>query len=413
MRMLWEMRRVVVIFLIALGVGGVAGYFSRSEAKVAREVEVKRSVREERVARDWSGDDLLKLTADGIREMRKDSSPLSRKLADWTTDEIRAALEESVRSPDSIFRSTPGSSVEYALMAEWMKRNHEEAVAWFETVESDYAKARLALTITGEWPKENAMAGLDFYLSHRALHGQWRPHSLHANVFNQAAAIGPAALEAVLRRYGEENIHAHSTLELEFPAGFDFRTLAAGEEFQKLEKRGGSTPLIRVWSEKDPAGAFSWMMERGGMEKASSMATTYGKDPEQRLKWLGGEMSTWSAEQRKELADHALLSWSMKPEALKYLAEGVKDPAQAEELRAYSIQAIYEGWATRAMPVLGDIPDPSRRIELLLAAEPSPVLDKDRDRAFPAVGEAVMRNTLREWNATPEQIETIIQRFKP
>ena len=407
------MKRVMLTFAIALCLGALVGYFSRSSARQAREMETKRSVREERAeVKEWSGDDLLKLTADGMRENReKGNGPLTDRLADWSTDELRAALEESVKSPDAMFRNTPGSRVEYALMAEWMKRDHEAAVAWFEGVESDYARARMALTITGAWPKEDAMAGLDFYMKHRALHGQWQPFSLHANVFNQAAASGPAALEEVLRRYGKEMIHLNSQIDLAFPEGFDFRTLVAGEEFKKLEKRGQISPLVSEWSDRDPAGAFSWMMEQGGMERASSMAGMYGKEPEQRLKWLGGEMSGWSAEQREELAESALSSWRSKPEALKYLAEGVKDPALAEELRVHSIQAIYyQGRAQQALEVLGGIPDPARRIELLLTTERA--AGGGDAPPLSAAGEHTMRTLLPEWNATPEQIETIIQRFK-
>jgi len=409
------MKRLLLTFVIALGVGGVASYFSRSSARQVREVETKRALREEAGgAREWSGDDLVRATQERMKNQQGGNSPLARQLAEWSTDEIRAALEESVRSPDSIFRVTPGARVEYELILEWMKRDHEAAAAWLETVESDYAKARLVPMIIGAWPKEDAMAGLDFFIKHRKP-GSAENFSLYAKAFNQAAASGPKAVDAVLSRFLGEHLLLYEHINLEFPAGFDFRTLVAGDEFGKLEARGQSLPLQREWSDQDPAGAFSWLMEKGGIAKAWDMAGMYGEEAGlQRLKWLGGEMNKWSAEQRKELADHALLSWSSEPEALKYLAQGMKNPALAEELRIHSIQAIYEGKAKQAMRVLGDIPDPSRRIELLLAAERSPVLENEgASISFPAAGEASMRSTLREWNATEAQIDTIIQRFKP
>jgi len=67
------------------------------------------------------------------------------------------------------------------------------------------------------------------------------------------------------------------------------------------------------------------------------------------------------------------------------------------------------------LKVLGTIPDPARRIELLMGTEAQAETGSSEDRRAVKLGfqgELTLRTKLREWNATEAQVETIIQQFK-
>lgn len=409
MRMLWEMRRVVVIFLIALGVGGIAGYFSRSSAKVVREVEMKRSVREEAPAeKSWGAEDFLKASM-GNRV-------LTDQLSDWSIDELRAALDGSARSPDAFFEMTLGSAVERALLAEWMRRDFEGALGWFEALESDYVKARLLSTLSGGWPKERGLEGIDFVLNHRELYfpnGRASPWQILATGISKAAEGGPAAVNEVLRRLRENDGDLDSLGRLDFPPGFDFHTFIGGDEFAHVYEEKKGFRFAEAWSLEDPEGAIGWLLGQHGVKAISPLATaTKDGKSERRLRWLAGEMSNWSVEDQDEFLNQAASQWFRAPEAPLLMAESAKDPAMAEKIRATGIQSMYRGSVGSGLKLLGAIPEPARRIELLMEAEPQARrAEGDPGRLGPQ-GEITLRAKLREWNATEAQTETIIQRFK-
>lgn len=407
---------MVIIFVITLGAGVVAGYLSRSSARVVREQETKRSVREANGAGEvWGAEDFVKASVERMRAARqKGNSYLTNELADWSTDEIRAALEASAKSADALYEVTLGRSVESSLMAEWMRRDFDGAMGWFEGQDSDYVKKRMLPLLSQQWPKERGLEAIDFALRYRGLHGWNSPGRFFSTGLNKAAEGGPAAVNEVLRRLRENGVEMSEVRELEFPPGFDFRTFIGGEEFAHLKENRRGFAFAEAWSFQDPEGACRWLKEEGGGIPALISLAAWEDDGSAapRLRWLGGELSNWSEKEQDEFfRQGALRQLFRDPDAQITMAEGAKDPAMAERIRKMGIQAMYEGAVGPGLRVLGSIPDPARRIELLMEVEPKTDSGNQMaERLYPQ-NEITLRAKLREWNATEAQTETILERF--
>ena len=410
------MKRILLTIAIPLSVGTLAGYFSYSSAKQIPEVEMKRSVREESGAAEvWSADDFLKASMERAAKARqKGHTGLTDQLADWSTEEIRAALEESVKSPDALFQMTLGARVEDALLAEWMRRDFDGAIGWFEALGSDYVKQRMLPALSQHWPKERGQEAIDFALRYRGLHGWNSPGRFFSTGVSKAAEGGPAAVNEVLRRLRENGVEMSEVRELEFPAGFDFRTFIGGKEFAHLKENRRGFAFAEAWSFQDPEGACRWLKEEGGGIPALISLAAWEDDGSAapRLRWLGGELSNWSEKEQDEFfRQGALRQLFRDPDAQITMAEGAKDPAMAERIRKMGIQAMDEGAVGPGLRVLVSIPDPARRIELLMEVEPKTDSGNQMaERLYPQ-NEITLRAKLREWNATEAQTETILERF--
>ena len=97
------------------------------------------------------------------------------------------------------------------------------------------------------------------------------------------------------------------------------------------------------------------------------------------------------------------------PDSLAALAAGAKDPGTADEVRAMGIQGIYWGKTADVLPLL-EAMEPARRIDALSNA--SPLRHGGFRAAFGPADEEILRSKLVEWQAKPDQIETIVGRFK-
>ena len=110
-----------------------------------------------------------------LREKASDglANPLAEELADWSTAEIRAALEESLKSPACRMPGDPASRLPHFLMGAWIQRDFAAARAWFESLDPGKAKEQMASAMAIHWPRDRG--GEAPWVLHRTFIG-YRPH---------------------------------------------------------------------------------------------------------------------------------------------------------------------------------------------------------------------------------------------
>lgn len=96
-------------------------------------------------------------------------NPIAKKLEDWTEEDLRANLEASLREPDFMLRNSVGEGIGTMLLAEWLSRDVDAAVAWFDNLSSPAMKGNLAVGLMDLWPRNHAQEGRAFFAANRRL----------------------------------------------------------------------------------------------------------------------------------------------------------------------------------------------------------------------------------------------------
>ena len=358
----------------------------------------------------WSNGDFL----DFVRRRNLEKvypNPLAGKLADWTSGEITDALNASLTDPACILHNGAGEGLANFLLAEWMRRDFDAALAWFDQLEPRSVKSSLIQKIGNLWPADKSEEGLAFVRANLSLSSG--SDQILVNILGSRARQGAGAVEDLLKIMREEKIHFDVSQPIDFPADFDFSALAESEEFQTLWDRQGCTMFMRGWFGQDKDAAYDWLLENHGVESLSSnMLMPPDGNYQGYFKWMGGRIESLDPARRVEYVDHNRQDWLKFPDRLPSLADNITDPVLLGELRTIGVQSLHGGNAVSVVPLLEGIDDPARRIEML---ETTPPPDMDRtflSRGFTSGDEALLRRALVEWNAAPERIEAIIARFK-
>ncbi len=363
----------------------------------------------------WTtGDFLASARKQSLQAKQPGFNPLAEKLADWTDEEIIAALNASLHDPDFALPSGAASGLDGLLLGEWMQRDLDAAIAWFDRLESVSTKSRLASALSYRWPADKSEQGLAFVLANRVLFPETTAWSILTKVLEGRAKQGPAAVENFLRTLREEKIEFSSEAPGHFPDHFDFATLANGDEFQQLWESGDAKPLILAWHSQNRDQAFDWLVENHGVKSLAAIASLADGDVLGNAKWLGGKVEALDAKQRGEFLEEMRETWTVHPTNLVAFAEGIADPGVLAEARLLGVQSVFAGQTHQMMPLLESIEDPAERIAILENARPSALFSRYPDyRRFDVSNESFLRRKLAEWHASDARIESIISRFKP
>ena len=346
---------------------------------------------------------------------RSDFDPFeafSDMLANWSTEDIRNALDASLKDPDCVLGDN--SLAVDTLFAELMKRDIELAVRWFDGISIDAMRRRMVLSVSHCWPAEQAARGLDFVLSHRDLFVAASPWSILVKNMEAQAKQGPAALGDLLKRFSDEKLDLGFGNNVTLPADFDFAQFVTTEGFQ-IQK---STPLMAVilsgWLDRDKDAAFGWFQANGNLEKLPVMIT---RDPAKRagqLEWLGEKLSSLDEDQASKLFDSMSVRLNSDPRSAAALAKGIRNPQLQEKAICLSARAIFSGDVEFALSQLEGISDPGRRVEFLSTTVPSPSAYAAYGRRPVTDGDlALLRGKLAEWGASESQTEAILKKVKP
>jgi hypothetical protein len=416
------MRRVVII-AVSAAIGGVVGWKARVPAVETPPSSPAITVAGETPRPKWTKDDFL--TA--LREKASDglANPLAEELADWSTAEIRAALEESLESPACRMPGDPASRLPHFLMGVWMQRDFDAARAWFESLDPGKAKEQMASAVAIHWPRERGGEAFDYLLANRELMKR-AGFSLVLSGIQFSVNQGPAALVAFMARLRENGFEYPNAIGggfpmgVQYPAGFDFATLVASDEFARLpvvDEHGAQTTadmLLSKWHARDRDAAYDWILQHRGVEGLNLMAGNFEVKSADNLRWLAGKADALSPADKETFRGSVMPKWVFSPDTLRQFAEASGDPDLVAAARGYGVQALFFGGTRGALAVIEGL-DPEARLEMLEAAEPEAGLMKKHRhyRKFDDVDESLLRKKLAEWNAGEERTEAILSRFKP
>ncbi|RYD20555.1 MAG: hypothetical protein EOP88_14600 [Verrucomicrobiaceae bacterium] len=333
-------------------------------------------------------------------------NPYAEEMAQWTDEEIRSALQESLRNRDFLMDSGSARSMASGLLREWMKRDCAAASDFFLTIPAPIRNGGMTLSLSMAWPAEHAAEGLAFVKANPMVFEGASPWSILSKNIEARAAEGSASLIALLGDLRESKLDLGFENPMKMPQGFDFETLMKSPEMEELTEKGQAKFFARAWYAEDREACFQWMKEKGNLQDLPNLIAFASDDYTDGLRWIGSKIETMEPAGREKVIEGIRVGGG---EVLDKIARGMSDPAQADDLRAASVRWIMAGPVAESMKVLGCIPDPARRVRALQEADVNP---KPGQRPMSPANAQVLRNHLKEWNATPEQTEAIMNKFQ-
>lgn len=405
----------ILVFAGAVAAGAAIGWSGhRGQDQESNPVLAQKAETRTPAGPKWGKEDFLKSIRSRIKQATQPGhNPFTEVFADWTDDEIRSALEESLVHPECLLLGGTGQGLDSLLLREWMRRDLDAVIDWHERLDSLSAKRRLAVPMGNWWPTERASEGLTFVLSNRGFF----PGPLAAVVLLKNLEVearkGPAAVESLLRIFREENFDLSLGNPISLPPDFDHRALLEGEEYGKIFNTGMGRSILQNWVSTDRDEAFDWLVEtQGGEGLRSIMDNPSGIRPDE-LRWLAGRIEDLDTEAKSRFVDSMSQQWILAPFGVQAFMEGLSDPVLRGEIQGLAAQSVFAGRTHNAMPIIETISDPERRIALLESAEPDALFSRQPyRRAFDAENEALLRRKLGEWNAGEDRIEAILSKYR-
>lgn len=416
------MLRLAAIFLFSVVVGFV-GVRVRPPQRVAGPVaEVRQEARDR--AKTWNRDDIL----GWIREKEPGRgfglvpNPVAEDLKAWSAGELRSALDDALLDPSGALPNGKANTVIGWLIQEWMSRDPDAVVAWFEGLGAESTKRRLAGRLGSQWPADRAEEGLEMLIRNRNFFDT--PSGISSWAFVQlaigsAAQQGPAAVDAVLARLRSHQLDPRYGSPTSFPAGFDFSALAASPAAAAFLAEGNAF-FAGQWMKEDPEGAFDYFKESLIIEDQGRLGMlfhdvlprsgTVDLDAAKvRAEWLASKLTPLEPDDRAKIANDAVGELSEYPTVLGGFLAAVEDPdVRAEVSRVAAIRLLHGGIGT-ALDFFETAGDQDERLLLL---EEATVGRPEWRGWMREKDERLLRERLAAWNTPPERVEAIVRSVK-
>lgn len=359
----------------------------------------------------WSRDDVLGFARGRMEKIHAPGfNPYEEVVADWTDEEIRAALDESLKHPECVLPGASASEIPSFLLGVWMKRDLDAALAWVEGMGSSSLSRRMRHSLAFQWPLERAVEGVDYLVGHRESFPGNSASLLLNKAIQSKISEGAEAVKAVLRKIEGAGLEIASVGDdLKVPDGFDFRSLMDSPELEKIWDQGPGKDFALEWFAQDRDAAFDWMQGKHGLEDVYLLAYRTGGDLRGDMRWLGGKIGTMDPEQREVFFGSVETAWKHSPSFAALFVEGLEDPDLKDEARLrFGTLAMTGQSVPQALELLEGVRDVSRRIAAVKAGVADGV-GKGGTSFFSAAQDAeLLRRKLAEWEANPEEIESII-----
>ncbi|QJE94404.1 hypothetical protein [Luteolibacter luteus] len=409
-----------LIFVIAAAAGwGLSSFVKVTPETAVPEKAKPVAVIEKAVPKQkWTREDVLRSAKERAEQV---SSPgfnaYEEVVADWTTAEIRAALEASLKHPGCLLSDGPASELPASLLGVWMKRDLDAALAWMEALETGTMKRKLLQGMASRWPLERAAEGVDYLASHRDSFPGVSGSLILNKAIQHSTGEGPEAVKVMIRKIQDAGLEfANLGEELKVPEDFNFQTLMDSPELDLIWENGIGEEFARQWFAQDREAAYAWTQRKHGLESVFNLTYRVGGNLRADMQWLGGKVEAMNADQQEVFFGSVDSAFRYSPSFAGLLVEGLKDPAlQEQTLLRYGAAALNGPAVPDALALLEKVSEPSKRIaaiqQVLSAAEGEGIERKIYLNAK-SHGE-FLRRKLGEWQATPEQIEFIMKGLAP
>lgn len=415
------MLRLAAIFLFAVVVGFVGVRVRPPERAAGPAAEVRHAARDR--AKSWTHDEIL----GWIREKNTGRAfnlvpnPVAEDLKAWSAGELRAALDDSLLDPSSALSNGMATTVTGWLIEEWMSRDPDAVVAWFEGLGAESKKRRLASLLGAYWPEDRGADGLELLLRNRDFFDP--PGAISSWAFVQlaiesAAQRGPAEVEAVLAQLRTHRLDPRYGNPGSFPEGFDFATLAASPAGAAFLAEGNAF-FAGQWMKEDPEGAFDHFKATLTVEDRNGVGTLFGDvlpragdvDSEAatvRAGWLASKLDTFEPGDRRKVAIDAVEALFEHPAVAGGFIAAVEDPEVRSEASRLAATRLFERGVGPAMEFF-EATGEARRLELL---EEATVGRPEWKTWMRERDERLLRERLAAWKAPGERIEAILRSMK-
>ncbi|WP_035601806.1 hypothetical protein [Haloferula sp. BvORR071] len=410
------MKALLPLFASGLITGGaVAWQKNRPPAVVPGVASAPQSPVSKAPPKKWEVRNFIDLINDAP-ELDESSNFLAPQLTDWSDAELQKALNEALASPDCVLDGSSSKILARMLVAEWMRRDLTSALAWFEAIPSETMRSELASAVSFYWPLDKAEEGLAYAVTHPeffAGNGGTHAWKIVHRALESAAKRGPEAVVACLATVRESKLPI-SGGDLQFPANFDFQTLANSQEVEELWKKGRGIFFAEAWLKQDRNAAFD-CIAAASKNPAAQLLTLNSVLPAaevtERTTLLAGWIDGADEAQREERIEDILKSCLVRPDALETLGKTLKDPADRDQIHSGALRGIRTIGAKTAFAHLEAYGDGAQRLDLLETFEPLPPLLMPRGR-MTAEEVSSLREKLGSWGASPERTENIITRLQ-
>ncbi|WAC21184.1 hypothetical protein OVA24_07280 [Luteolibacter sp. SL250] len=370
----------------------------------------------------WTSDDFLR----AIRARTPDPAepppdPLLAVLADWTDEEIRAALEESLLHPELLLHSAGKLGLTPLLFSGLIGRDFDSAMGFFDGLTPEKA-SNLSWILLCRWPAERAAEGMEFLRTKRGLYDA----GLHQHIIDinltTAASKGVGEMTALMRglradgfEVGFHTLHIGGLGVLPgvtFPEGFDFPGLLSSAEvaFTTEGSAAAAGSIFGSWMKRDREAAFQWLQENHGDKALTYVSSRLGIEPETQA-WFNGKMVAMEPGPRAELLNLRSSSWIDEPAFAVRTLNAAKDTPIHREVLGYAVQGLFYGKHRQTLRLLEQIPEPEERLRFLETVQPinpSRPIYTDPD----AAKDDTFREKLREWGAGDARVDAILKRFE-
>jgi hypothetical protein len=367
------------------------------------------------VARKWSREDFLSRARDLVdKALNGGGDPSAALLEGWTDAEIRAALDEALKNPDYVLENGGRGHVMDALFGEWMKRDLDAAIIWFDSVKIETARNRMIPNLSYRWPAEQAGRGLEFVISHKELFTRSSPWSILLKNLEASAKDGPDALGEMLLRISDEELALDFGNTAKLPEGFDYAGFVKTEGCLRTQDQAAVSALLANWMSHDRESAYHWFLANGGPAKLFELKPQDRAMGLDYLEWLGGKLGSLEESQMDEWFAAAGALFVSDSSAAERFARRIEDLELREKVHEQGARVILSGGIEPALRHLEEIRDPAKRLEILTTMDavltPGAYFMR---QPVSAEDEKSLRQKLREWQASESQIEEVLKKIKP
>lgn len=403
-----------LLFLAYLALGVLGGWISiKSASPKKRSPATSTShskLRDDRKpAASWKGEDFYQAALKRTAYLKDPAyTPLVEILADWTDDEIRSVLDESLKDPDTLTRGGGSAGM---LLREYIRRNHDAALHWFEEIPAIHQK-NLFMTLSHAWPPERALEGLEFLRQNKTLfaEGGSSPWSILAKSIAKKADSGPEVVIVFLREIREEGFSLQFGNTIAYPSGFDFGAMLDSEDFKDPRIENLRSSALASWRSQSMEAALEWVISHGDKRDLLALAS-YREDwtPEMRTSLIGS-LNRTTPDQRELLLKSKANEWTEPGRDASIWIEQAPTPELKQEFRTLASQGLYTGKPNAALSVIEAIPQIEDRLRFLETLQPSLYLRSTAP--LKPENQKILHAKLIEWNVDSNRATAIIDRFK-
>lgn len=410
------MKTLLLLFVVGVVAGGLLGRRGEPAQKILQATpHIERTAREtpRKTVSQIRAEMLSAQRLDFTKHTVHDLSPSSEVVADWTEEEIREALDDAVSRADFALNSHGYEYAAQVLLQEWVSRNPDAAVAWFDGLRVPATQRKLAFCMSMGWPAERASEGLDFAISHKDLFTVISPWVIVEKNVVAEASKGPAELAKLIERLSAEGFEMDVLMEASLPEGFNFAGFMESDAYQKNKSAQLLSSMSADWLSRDIPAAADWLMKHGGTEELVR-ATKGNKFMLNSQLWggMGNVVKELPVAQQREFLHgvQAALEWN--PPGAENFVKAMSGSPISDEIHESAANVILNGYVVSAVTILEGIDDPARRVSILESlAQPDAPSVRASKRS--AEEKDYLKQSLSAWGATAQQSETILNRFAP